>query len=59
MRSHARRLHERGEAAAGALVSSWAQVIYGYTSSGDIRLGWVRMVPGKVMFADEQETLDE
>ena len=38
---------------------SWAQVIYGYTPTGEARLGWVKLVPDKVVFTNEQESLDE
>lgn len=38
---------------------SWARVIYGYTSTGERRVGWVKLVPGKIEYTTEQQELDE
>lgn len=42
-------LHHKGD---------WSQVVYGYHDDGKPALGWVRLVPGKVVFTNDREPLD-
>ena len=45
--------------AALGVKGSWAQVVYAYTSSGEARIGWIRLIPCKVEYTTEQQQLDE
>jgi hypothetical protein len=33
----------------------WVRAIYGYTAKGDIRVGWVKLVPGRVVFLSYED----
>ena len=36
----------------------WAKVIYGYRLTGEVRFGWVQLVPGQVVFVSYDEQLE-
>lgn len=35
----------------------WARVVYGYRLTGDVRFGWVRLVPGRIVFVSYDDQL--
>lgn len=41
--------------AADSARGSWVRTVYGYTSAGAARYGWVRLIPGKVDFTTHTE----
>ena len=40
-----------------ALQGDWARVVYGYHLTGQVRLGWVQLVPGRVVFVSYEDQL--
>lgn len=37
--------------------ADWVRAVYGYTAKGDVRLGWVKLLPGRVTFVSYDELI--
>jgi len=49
--------HDYAGLVVDATMVGWVRAIYGYTAKGDVRAGWVRLVPGKVLFVSYDENI--